>query len=139
MKTDLSKILTVSGQHGLYLFVAQGRGGIITEALSNKKRTSFDLHSKVNTLSDIAIYTSEGEMKLQDVFLALDKSLEGKQAPTSKSSAEALKETFAAAVPDYDADRFYVSHMKKVIDWYNELKEFASLDFVTEEEQGQDA
>ena len=139
MKTDLSKILTVSGQHGLYLFVAQGRGGIITEALSDKKRTSFDLHSKVNTLSDIAIYTSEGEMKLQDVFLALDKSLEGKQAPTSKSSAEALKETFAAAVPDYDADRFYVSHMKKVIDWYNELKEFASLDFVAEEEQGQDA
>ena len=139
MKTDLSKILTVSGQHGLYLFVAQGRGGIITEALSDKKRTSFALHSKVNTLSDIAIYTSEGEMKLQDVFLALDKSLEGKQAPTSKSSAEALKETFAAAVPDYDADRFYVSHMKKVIDWYNELKEFASLDFVTEEEQGQDA
>ena len=30
---------------------------------------------------------------------------------------------------EYDADRFYVSHMKKIIDWYNDLIRFASLDF----------
>ena len=41
---------------------------------------------------------------------------------------------FAKAVPDYDPDRFYVSHMKKVVDWYNELCAYASLDFEEDEE-----
>ena len=57
-------------------------------------------------------------------------------APTSKSSPEELKSFFEKALPDYDRDRFYVSHMKKVVDWYNALKKYASLDF--EEEDGKE-
>lgn len=133
MKTDLSKILSVSGHHGLYLYIAQARTGAIAEALSDKKRTVFDMHSRITTLADIAIFTSEGEMKLQEVFLAVEKALEGKTAPTSKSSDKELKALFKKAVPNYDEDRFYVSHMKKIIDWYNDLVQFASLDFVEEE------
>ena len=49
-----------------------------------------------------------------------------------------MKALFAKAVPDYDADRFYVSHMKKVIDWYNELCAHASLDFEEPEEEAQE-
>lgn len=135
MKTNLARILSVSGQHGLFTFIAQARNGIIAEALSTKKRTALDAHSRVNTLADISIYTSEGEMKLQDVFLALKEALGEAQAPTSKASADELKALFAKAVPTYDEDRFYVSHMKKVIDWYNEIVSFASLDFVTEGEE----
>jgi hypothetical protein len=135
MKTDLSKILTVSGHHGLFAYVAQARNGIIAESLETKKRTALDAHSRVNTLADISIYTSEGEMKLKEVFLALKETLGDAQAPTSKSSPEALKALFAQAIPDYDEDRFYVSHMKKVIDWYNEIARFASFDFVEEEEE----
>ena len=133
MKTDLSKILTVSGQHGLYAYVAQARNGIIAESLETKKRTALDAHSRVNTLADISIYTSEGEMKLKEVFLALKETLGDTPAPTSKSAPDTLKALFAQAVPDYDEDRFYVSHMKKVIDWYNEIARFASFDFVEEE------
>jgi dephospho-CoA kinase len=133
MKTDLSKILTVSGQHGLFNYLAQARNGIIAESLATKKRTALDAHSRVNTLADISIYTSEGELKLKDVFLALKETLGDKPAPTSKSSPDALKALFARAIPDYDEDRFYVSHMKKVIDWYNEIAQFASFDFVEEE------
>ena len=139
MKTDLSKILTVSGQHGLYEYVAQARNGIIAEALSTRKRVALDAHNRVNTLADIAIYTSEGEMKLKEVFLALKETLGDKPAPTSKSAPEALKSLFAQAIPDYDEDRFYVSHMKKVIDWYNEIAQFASFDFVEEEEAAEEA
>ena len=133
MKTDLSKILTVAGQHGLFEYVAQARNGIIAESLATKKRTALDAHSRVNTLADIAIFTSEGELKLKEVFLALKETLGDAQAPTSKSSPDELKALFAKAVPDYDEDRFYVSHMKKVIDWYNEIAQFASFDFVEEE------
>ena len=134
MKTDLTKILSVSGQHGLYLYLAQARNGAIAEALATKNRVCFDVKSRITTLADISIYTHEGELKLKDVFVKLHEVLGDKDAPTAKASADELKKLFKQAVPDYDGDRFYVSHMKKVVEWYNELKNFASLDFETEEE-----
>lgn len=135
MKTDLSKILSVSGQSGLFLFLAQARSGVIAEALADKKRTCLSLSSRITTLADIAIYTDEGELKLVEVFNKLHEALGENDAPTSKASADELKALFAKAVPNYDGDRFYVSHMKKVVDWYNCLKNFASLDFAVEGEE----
>ncbi len=135
MKTDLTKILSISGQPGLYLYIAQARSGAIVESLSDKKRSCFGLTSKMTTLADISIYTTEGEMKLSEVFLKLKDVLGGAEAPASKASSDELKALFAKAVPDYDGERFYVSHMKKVVDWYNCLLKYASLDFVTPEEE----
>ena len=129
MKTDLARILSVSGQHGLFNYIAQARNGAIVEALSDKRRTCFDMKSRITTLADISIYTSEGEMKLKEVFQKLHDALGEADAPTSKASADELKALFLKAIPNYDVGRFYVSHMKKVVDWYNELKNFASLDF----------
>lgn len=134
MKTDLSRILAVSGQHGLYQYIAQGRNGVIAESLADKKRVSFDLRSRITTLADIAIFTSEGELKLKDVFTAMHEALGEADAPSSKAPADQIKAVFVKAVPDYDEDRFYISHMKKVVDWYNDLKNNASLEFVEEEE-----
>ena len=136
MKTDLAKILSVSGQHGLFLYLAQARNGVIAESLADKKRTALDTHSKVSTLNDIAIFTSEGELRLAEVFTAMKKLAEsGKAVPASKDDAAAIKDFFAAAIPNYDEDRFYVSHMKKVLDWYGELDKYASFDFMTDEER----
>ena len=133
MKTNLAKILSVSGQPGLYLYVAQARNGVIAESLADRKRSCFTLSSKMTTLADISIYTADGEIKLSEVFLKLNEALGGAEAPTSKAAPEELKALFAKAVPDYDADRFYVSHMKKVVDWYNCLLKYASLDFENQE------
>ena len=131
-KTDLTKILSVSGQHGLFKYIAQAKNGAIVEALEDNRRTCFDIKSKITSLADISIYTDNGEEKLEKVFLSLKKVLGEKDAPSSKSSPDELKKLFAQAIPDYDESRFYVSHMKKVVDWYNELKNFASLDFDSE-------
>ena len=135
MKTDLARILAVSGQHGLYQYLAQSRNGAIAERLEDKRRTVFDTKSRITTLEDIAIFTSEGELKLAEVFTALSKVLDGKEAPSSKASSDELKALFTKAVPNYDGDRFYVSHMKKVVDWYNELLKYATLDFMTDEDR----
>ena len=139
MKTNLAKILSVSGQHGLFRYLAQARGGVIAESLADGKRTVFDVRSRVTTLADIAIFTDEGEMKLSDVFLALQKALDGKEAPSAKAADADIKAIFKKAVPNYDADRFYVSHMRKIAEWYNELLKHASFDFETEEEQPAEA
>ena len=130
MKTDLSKILAISGQSGLFLYVSQARNGAIVEALSDRKRTSVGMTNKSTSLADTSIYTYDEEVKLQQVFLNMKEVLGDADAPSAKSKPEELKALFEKALPDYDRDRFYVSHMKKVVEWYNALKNYASLDFV---------
>ena len=139
MQTDLARILSVSGQHGLYQYIAQARGGAIAENLETKQRKVFAASSRISSLADIAIYTSEGELKLDQVFLAIKDALGDAEAPSAKASDKELVALFKKAIPNYDEDRFYVSHMKKVIDWYNELVQYASLDFVEEEEPAGEA
>lgn len=131
----MTKILSVSGQHGLFQYVAQARNGVIAENISDKRRTVLSASSRISTLADISIYTSEGEMKLADVFLAVNKALDGAEAPSSKASDKEVTALFAKAVPDYDADRFYLSHMRKILDWYSQIVKYASLDFVKEDEE----
>ena len=135
MQTDLARILSVSGQHGLFQYVAQSRNGAIAESLETKQRKVFTASSRISSLADIAIYTSEGELKLDQVFLAIKAALGDAEAPSAKASEKELVALFKKAIPNYDADRFYVSHMRKVIDWYSQIVKYASLDFVKEEEQ----
>ncbi|MGN0191819.1 MAG: DUF5606 domain-containing protein [Candidatus Cryptobacteroides sp.] len=134
MKTDLSKILSITGQSGLYRYIAQARGGVIAESLATGKRNCFSMSSRMTTLADISIYTMDGELRLSEVFKKLETALEGAEAPSSKDEASKITALFEKAVPDYDGDRFYLSHMKKVVDWYNLLLKYASLDFVSEED-----
>ena len=139
MKTDLAKTLSIRGQHGLFTYIAPSRSGAIVEAFEDKKRYNFSASAGITTLADISIYTDEGEMKLQDVFGKMHEVLGDADAPSAKASDKELKDLFAKAVPNYDADRFYVSHMKKVVEWYNALKHYASLDFLTDEEREAEA
>ncbi len=135
MKTDLQKVLSISGEQGLYNYISQARSGMIAESLITKKRSVFGHASKVSSLSDIAIYTEEGEMPLKEVFEKMRAHLGEESAPDAKVDQKVLIKFFSEVVPGYDADRFYPSHMKKVVQWYNILKEYASLDFVEEEEE----
>lgn len=136
MKTDLAKIMSVSGHHGLYRYLAQARAGVIAESLSDGKRCGFDAHSRISTLNDIAIYTSEGEMRMSEVFTAMKKAAdEGTAVPSAKAPQAEVESFFSKAIPNYDSDRFYYSHMKKVLDWYSEIEKYASFDFVTDEER----
>ena len=134
MKTDLTKILAVSGQSGLFLYISATRTGAVVESLADKKRSSVSATSKITSLADISIYTDDEEVKLQQVFLNMKDVLGDADAPSAKSNPEELKALFEKALPTYDRDRFYVSHMKKVVEWYNALKKYASLDFVEPEE-----
>ena len=139
MQTDLARILSVAGQHGLFRYIAQARGGAIAENMETKQRKVFSTSSRISTLADIAIYTAEGEMKLDQVFLALKAALGDAEAPSSKGPEKDIVALFRKAIPDYDGERFYVSHMRKVLDWYDQIVKYASLDFVKEDEPAQEA
>ena len=52
MKTDLAKTLSIRGQHGLFTYIAQSRGGAIVEALEDKKRYNFSASAGITTLAN---------------------------------------------------------------------------------------
>ena len=135
MKTDLKKILSISGQPGLFLYVSHANAGAVVESLVTKKRTCYGMSARITALSDISLFTETDEVRLQQVFEKMRDFLGEKDAPSSKSDANVIKELFENVLPDYDRDRFYVSHMKKVIDWYSCLKNYATLDFVQDEQE----
>lgn len=137
-KTDLKKIISISGEHGLFEYVAQTRNGIIAQSLITGQRKAFGPSSKVSSLSDISIYTEDGEVSMKQVLEAIAEKASKAKAMDSKSNPDKIKEFFRTVLPTYDEDRFYVSHMKKVLDWYNCLVEFGSLEFVEEEEEKKD-
>jgi hypothetical protein len=93
----------------------------------------FGINERVTSLADISIYTEDDEVSLADVLGKMKEHLKGGDAPDPKGGAQLLKDFFSEVLPDYDRDRFYVSHMKKVVEWYNILKEHASLEFEEQE------
>ncbi|MBP1671691.1 MAG: hypothetical protein H6Q22_1263 [Bacteroidetes bacterium] len=134
MKTNLQKILSIAGQPGLFSYLTQANAGVVVESLATKKRTVCGMSMRISSLSDISVFTEEGEVSLETMFEKMKEKLGEQAAPSAKSNPEELKKFFGEVLPDYDRDKFYVSHMKKVVEWYNVLKEFASLDFEKQEE-----
>lgn len=130
---ELKDILAISGQPGLYKFVAQSTNGIIVESLTDGRRSNATGASKVSALAEIAVFTDEGEMPLWKIFEALYTRTGGKETINPKSAPELLKAHFAEVVPDYDRDRVHVSDMKKIIAWYNILVGAGMTDFKVEE------
>ena len=134
----LRTILSVSGKPGLYKLISQGKNMLILEALdATKKRFPAYGHDKVISLGDIAMYTDDEEVALAEVLESVKTKENGAVASIDykKASQAELHAYMAEVLPTYDRDRFYVSHMKKVVEWYNALKNYASLDFVNPEEE----
>ncbi|MFW5821326.1 MAG: DUF5606 domain-containing protein [Bacteroidota bacterium] len=137
---SLKDIMAIGGKPGLYKFIAQTKNGIIVESLIDKKRIPAYASDKVSALEDIAIFTEADEVPLKEVFKRIHEKEEGGKAPAPKSSAQELKDYFGELLPEYDRDRVYVSDIKKVFAWYNQLHELEMLDFTEEEkEAGEEA
>jgi hypothetical protein len=129
---DLKEIMSVSGQSGLFRFISQGRNGIIVEAFSDKKRSFINASSKVSSLEDIAIFTSEEEVPLKQVLKNIFELENGGPAPDPKSSPEELKTFMEKVLPTYDQEKVYISDIKKLVTWYNTLLSLNMLSFEEE-------
>ncbi|MDR2584792.1 MAG: DUF5606 domain-containing protein [Prevotellaceae bacterium] len=136
MKTDLKKILSVSEHPGLYLYISETKNGIIAEAIADKRRTCLSPRVRMTSLSDIMVYTESGEIKLRELFDRIKALPAEVEVPPAKSEQKLLCSFFEQALPDYDRERFYASHMKKVVEWFRQLRENDMLDF--EEEEGEE-
>jgi len=131
---ELKDIMAISGHSGLFKFISQGRHGIIVESLADGKRTNVSTSAKVSSLSDIAIFTNDGEVPFRDVLKKIKDAENGGQAINQKSEDKELKKYFEKILPEYDRDRVYTSDIKKVITWYNQLHNLNLLDIIEKAE-----
>jgi hypothetical protein len=125
----LKDLMAISGHGGLFKFISQARNGIIVESLETGKRMNAFATMKVSSLEDIAIYTEEEEIPLQEVLVSLHEYENGGEAISPKSDPDELKDYFSAILPEYDRERVYVSDIKKVLTWYNLLLKYDLLKF----------
>ena len=129
------RILTISGKPGLYRLLSSGRNMIIVEMVdASKKRLPIHNTDKVVMLDDIAIYTDTEEVPLREVFAKIYEKENGELSLDLKmATPEEMVEYFEGIMPDYDRERVYLTHIKKMYQWYNILVAGGIVDFTAEE------
>ena len=125
---DLSKILSVTGKSGLFKLLSHNKNSFIVESLTDGSRLPVFPNDGVATLDNISIFTEDNDVPLQDVLLSIFKKENGEKSPVDVTDGKALKTYFAEVLPNYDRERVYVSNMKKVVLWYNQLIEKGLID-----------
>ena len=135
------RILTISGKPGLYQLLSQGRNMFIVESVdATKKRMPVYNSDKVVMLDDIAIYTDTEEVPLREVFAKIyEKENAVLSFDTKSATPEELVEYFESVMPDYDRERVYLTHIKKIYSWYNILVANGVVDFAKYEDAAEES
>lgn len=135
---NLKKIISISGQPGLFQFVSQSRNGIIVESLLDGKRMNASASAKVSSLGDIAVYTETGEVALREVLKGIRTKENGGQALNPKASNDQLKAYLESVLPEFDKEKVYASDIKKMVAWYNLLQSKDMLALLDVEEAAEE-
>jgi hypothetical protein len=135
---DLKEIASVAGKGGLFAVVKPTRTGVILESLDEKKsKLVANANSRVSVLEEISIYTTsaDGSIPLKEVFQTIYKEFGDDTGVSSTSSGDELHAFIKHVLPDYDADRVYVSDIKKLVSWYGVLLKYRPEFFETKKEE----
>ena len=129
----LTKILSITGRPGLYKLISTNQNMNIVESLIDGKRIPVYMHEKIVALSDVSMYTNDGDIPLKEVFKKIKEKENSKPVLlNSKSSSKELFSFLIEVLPEYNKESVYASDVKKLISWYNILIE-KGIDFETEE------
>ena len=125
---ELKDLASISGKGGLYKVLRPGKGGMILESLDDAKaKVVVGPDAKVSLLDEISIYvrTKEGTTPLGDVFRKIKKEFDADLGVDGNSDPVELKAFMKAVLPLYDEDRVYVSDIKKLVKWYQLIRNIA--------------
>jgi uncharacterized protein DUF6852/uncharacterized protein DUF5606 len=118
---DFKDIAAVSGKGGLFKVVKPTKTGVILESLDeNKAKLVTTVNQKVSVLAEISVY-STGEQEtvpLNEVFIKIREEFNEDPGVDKNSEPDELKSFLAHILPDFDRDRVYVSDIKKIVNWY---------------------
>ncbi len=133
------RIISISGKPGLYKLLTTTKSGIIAQSLIDNKRVMSPF-TNISALDEIAVYTYDEEVPLWQVFQKIATKEDYKTSIDHKSAKNELEAYFREILPDYDEDKLYPSHMKKIVQWYNILQQSEVLkDFISAKVAQQEA
>ena len=137
----LSEIVSISGKPGLFLCINSSRVPYTVEELETGRRMPVFGREKMSLLSNISMYTTEGEKPLAEVMQGMYETF-GEEIPDAQivsESAETLKTFMDKALPNWDRERIHQSDIKKLAKWYQILRQKGMDSFLlTEEEEKED-
>jgi hypothetical protein len=117
---EYNKIISVTGIPGLFELMNSKNDGALIRSLEDRS-TRF-VSSRVHNFShleSIEVYTTEDNVNLAEVFIAMNASAE--PLPAEKD-AKGIKNYFEKVFPTMDFERVYNSDMKKMVRWFSILK-----------------
>jgi hypothetical protein len=120
---NLRGLVSVSGKPGLFKLIGQNKSGFILETLDElKNKIVVNMSTaKMASLEDITVFGDTADLKLSDIFLKMKGS---KNIPDPKTAdGKVLRSFFVEVAPDHDQERVYASDMKKIITWFNTIKD----------------
>ena len=138
----LKNILAISGKPGLFKLVSRGTNMLIVESLIDGKRIPTYSRDKIVSLAEVSMYTTGEDVSLSEVLNALGKKYNFKavEMDAKKADNDELRAFFAEVLPTFDRDRVYPSDIRKLIAWYNLLRQAGFTDFtLQEDEEGKEA
>lgn len=126
---NLENLVAVSGMPGLYRIAANRQNGLIVEDLATGKRKFAPARKHQFTpLESIAVFTDDGEStELKNVLRNMLDQFDDHPPVNPNATTEELYEYFADVLPNYDRDRVFPGDIKKIIKWFNFLKENGNL------------
>ncbi len=122
---NLRGLVSVSGKPGLFKLIGQNKTGFILESLDElKNKIVVNISTaKLASLEDITVFGNDEDLKLIDIF---EKMKESKSIPDPKTAdGNSLRNFFKEVAPKHDDERVYASDMKKIINWFNTIKELS--------------
>ncbi len=139
---EYKEIVSVTSLSGLFQLLSTKSDGAIVRNIGDKttKFISARQHN-VTPLESIEVYTIGENVRLHNVFQKMQEhEATIPLADHRTASKAAITAYFKSVFPEFDEDRVYVSDMKKMLKWYellrqNDLLNFASEQAAEEEEQ----
>ncbi len=118
---EYGKIIAVTGLPGLFELMSSKSDGAIVRSLDDNttKFVSSRIHN-FSHLESIEVYTVRENVNLAEVFNAMEGSDE--PIPDGKD-AKQLRAYFDKVYGDLDFERVYNSDLKKMVKWFNTLKQ----------------
>lgn len=118
---EFKDILAVPGMPGLYKVVGNNKSGFIVESITDGKRSMVNGQQRIMTLVDVAVYTSEEDKPLREIFLILQEKTKGTLPVDLKGDDKKIRDFFRTIVPDFDEQRVYNSDIRKMLNWFQLL------------------
>ena len=118
------KYVAVTGMPGIYKISATRNNGLLIKSMDTGKTKFISMRKHQFTpLETVSIYTNDDTEELSKVFRNMLDQYEDNPPPSIKAAASDLFDYFEDVLPNFDKDQVFIGDIKKIIKWFNYLKD----------------